>query len=113
MSTSGILLSGGLDSLTLAYWRRPDVAFTVNYGQLAAEAEVQASEQICKELAIEHHVINVDCRALGSGDMAGTAAHGVASATDWWPYRNQLLITLVGMKAIGLKITDLMIGTVK
>lgn len=38
---TGLLLSGGMDSLTLAWWKRPDIAFTLNYGQLAAQAEIE------------------------------------------------------------------------
>ncbi|WVV48425.1 hypothetical protein THH46_04340 [Pseudomonas sp. NA13] len=56
-----------MDSLTLAWWRQPDIAFTLNYGQLAAQAEIEASRTICRELSIPHHVIEIDCRQLGSG----------------------------------------------
>ncbi|MBM9968417.1 7-cyano-7-deazaguanine synthase, partial [Pseudomonas aeruginosa] len=75
---TGLLLSGGMDSLTLAWWKRPDIAFTLNYGQLAAQAEIEASRTICQELSIPHHVIQIDCRQLGSGDMAGTQADNLA-----------------------------------
>lgn len=110
---TGLLLSGGMDSLCIAWWKRPDVAITIDYGQLPAQAEIAASTSICRQLGIEHHVIHVDCRSLGSGDMAGTLASAHAPATDWWPYRNQLLITMAAMKAIGLGVTRLWIGTVK
>lgn len=110
---SALLLSGGMDSLSLAWWKRPDIAFTIDYGQLAAEAEISASKAICKRLGIAHNIIHVDCRALGSGDMAGNEANHLAPATDWWPYRNQLLITLAAMKAIEFDINRLWIGTVR
>jgi len=102
-----------MDSLTLAWWKRPDIAFTVNYGQIAADAEIAASVAICKRLNIPHYVIEVDCRALGSGDMAGGNVNLHAPTTDWWPYRNQLLITLTAMRAIELNIDTLWIGTVR
>lgn len=108
-----LLLSGGMDSLSLAWWRRPDLAFTLDYGQLAARAEISASRAICQRLEIPHHVLNVDCRDLGSGDMAGRSAEGLAPASDWWPYRNQMLITLAAMKAISYGVTHLWLGTVK
>ena len=108
-----LLLSGGMDSLCIAWWKQPDVAITIDYGQLPASAEIAASAAICDRLSIEHHIVQVDCRALGSGDMAGTAANTYASATDWWPYRNQLLITVAAMKAIGLGVSRLLIGTVR
>lgn len=110
---TALLLSGGMDSLALAWWKRPDVALTVDYGQLAADAEITVSSQVCKELSIEHHILRIDCRTLGSGDMAGTKEDGLAPASDWWPYRNQLLLTLVSMKAVALGVTQLWIGTVK
>lgn len=110
---TGLLLSGGMDSLCIAWWKRPDVAITIDYGQLPAAAEIAASTAICQQLGIEHHILRIDCRSLGSGDMAGAEASVHAPATDWWPYRNQLLITLAAMKAIGLSVTYLWIGTVK
>ena len=110
---SAILLSGGMDSLSLAWWKRPDIAFTVDYGQIAADAEISASAAICRRLGISHHIIQIDCRPLGSGDMAGTDANLHAPASDWWPYRNQLLITLSAMHAIALNVDRLMIGTVR
>lgn len=112
MSTA-LLLSGGMDSVALAYWQRPAHAITVDYGQLAAAGELEASAAVCHALGIAHHVLRVDCRAIGSGDMAGTAAHGAAPASDWWPYRNQLLVSLTAMRAIALGVSALMIGTVR
>jgi 7-cyano-7-deazaguanine synthase len=110
---NALLLSGGMDSLCIAWWKRPDVAITIDYGQLPAQAEVAAAAAVCERLGVEHHVLRVDCRALGSGDMAGAAASPHAPATDWWPYRNQLLITMAAMRAIGLGVSRLWIGTVR
>ena len=110
---TALLLSGGMDSLSIAWWKRPDVAVTIDYGQLPAAAEIAASRSVCRHLGIEHHVVGVDCRALGSGDMAGTDADAQAPASDWWPYRNQLLVTLAAMKAIALGVTHLWLGTVR
>jgi 7-cyano-7-deazaguanine synthase len=93
--------------------KRPDIAITLDYGQKAAEAEIGAAKTICQSLDIEHHIVRVDCSTLGSGDMAGTAADVNAPSSDWWPYRNQMLISLAAMKAITLGITHLWIGTVK
>ena len=113
MKKNALLLSGGMDSLALAWWMRPDIALTLDYGQLAAKAEIEASHAVCQKLDIIHHIISVDCRALGSGDMAGEKSDKFAPASDWWPYRNQLLITLAAMKAISLGVTNLWLGTVK
>lgn len=110
---TALLLSGGMDSLSIAWWKRPDLAITIDYGQLPAEAELAAATAVCKRLDIEHHIIRIDCRSLGSGDMAGQAASEHAPASDWWPYRNQMLLTFAAMKAITLQAEVLYIGTVR
>lgn len=110
---SALLLSGGMDSLALAWWKRPELAITIDYGQRAAEGEIQASAQVCRELDIPHEVVRVDCSSLGSGDMAGVAADTAAPTSEWWPFRNQLLITLIGMRAVARDIQCLLIGTVQ
>lgn len=104
-----VLLSGGMDSAALVYWSRPDLALTVDYGQLAAEGEIRAAKAICTELSISHEVVTTDTRRLGGGTMAGA---GVSSATpEWWPFRNQLLLTL-GVMRMGAAPGELLIGTV-
>lgn len=110
---TALLLSGGMDSIAIAWWKRPDIAITLDYGQRAAKAEIKAASVTCSTLKIVHHVIKVDCSSLGSGDMAGVAADSKAPSSDWWPYRNQMLISLAAMKAIALGVTHLWIGTVK
>lgn len=111
--TTALLLSGGMDSASLLWWKRPDVAFCVDYGQLPAQAEFAASSAICATLGIPLHRIVANCQALGSGDMAGAQPDELAPASDWWPYRNQLLVTLVAMKAIAMRVRRLLIGTVR
>ncbi|WP_113663996.1 7-cyano-7-deazaguanine synthase [Pedobacter nanyangensis] len=111
--SSGILLSGGIDSIALAYWKRPKFAFTLDYGQTPSLAELRASSEICKALGIEHQIINVDCSSVGSGDLLNTDAIDVSPSTEWWPYRNQLLVTLAAMRAISLGVKNLMVASVK
>lgn len=109
---SALLLSGGMDSIAIAWWKRPKLTFTVDYGQLAAPAEIFAARAVSEHLQIPHHVLRIDGREFGSGDMAGTTPDACAPASDWWPYRNQLLLTLVGMKAISMGVQRLWVGTV-
>lgn len=109
---TALLLSGGMDSSALAWWFRPDLAISVDYGQLAAEAELRASAMVCAELGIDHDIVRIDCRKLGSGDMAGQQPDIHAPCSDWWPYRNQLLITFAGARALALGVGRLWIGTV-
>lgn len=110
---TAILLSGGMDSIALTYWKRPDIAFTIDYGQVPAETEIRTSEIITKLLNIEHHIIRVNCKSLGSGDLINEKSLNNSPSSEWWPFRNQLLITLAGMKAISLGVTRLMLASVK
>lgn len=110
--TSGILLSGGIDSIALAWWKRPDIAFTIDYGQLAARTEVTAAAEVSRELGMRHEVVRVDCSSIGSGDMAGSAPDPLAPVTEWWPYRNQILVTLAAARGLVFGIRRLIVGTV-
>lgn len=107
-----LLLSGGLDSSALAYWLKPDVCLTINYGQRAARGEIAASSALCKQLDLRYEVINVDLSALGSGAMAGKEAAAGSAAVEFWPYRNQMLVTLAAMSLMPRGVTEIMIGTV-
>lgn len=110
---TALLLSGGMDSTALAAWRRPLVAITIDYGQLPAEGEKRAASAVAAALNIEHHIISADLSALGSGDLAGAAALPVAGVPEWWPFRNQLLITLAAMKGVALGVGEIIIGVLK
>lgn len=112
-SKKAILLSGGMDSIALAYWLRPEVAITMDYGQRAAEAEIAAATRVARILGMEHYVLRIDCSSLGSGDLVGSEPISDAPITEWWPYRNQMLVTLALMKAIQLGVGELMVGSVK
>ncbi|MGU3420800.1 7-cyano-7-deazaguanine synthase [Methylobacterium sp. D54C] len=106
----GLLLSGGMDSTAIAWWTRPDVAISVDYGQRPAAAEIQAAGAVCAALGLRHEVVRADCSSLGSGDLAGSPALDAAPIPEWWPFRNQLILTLAGIAAVGLGVRTLMIG---
>lgn len=112
MPETVLLLSGGIDSATLAYSLRPDLTVTVDYGQECAEAEIQASAQIAEQLKLSHEVIEVDCSELGTGTMAGGNQLEIAATPEWWPYRNQLLITLTAMEVVPRGANRLVLGAV-
>lgn len=114
MSTA-VLLSGGIDSVALAYWHRPAVAITVDYGQVAAPAEVRAAAAVADALHLRHEIIRADCSAVGCGDMdaARRAAPVAAVSSEWWPFRNQLVVTLAAGRAISLGVRSLLLGTVR
>jgi 7-cyano-7-deazaguanine synthase len=109
---AGLLLSGGLDSTALANWLRPEIALTIDYGQLPARGEIRAARRIAQELGVDHEVITIDCRQLGSGDLAGSVPNRIAPVPEWWPFRNQLLLTIAAMRAISLGIDQLLFGSV-
>jgi len=110
---TAILLSGGIDSIALAFWKRSEVAYTVDYGQLSASAEIRAASQVCAILQLHQEIIKVDCASLGSGDMAGRAPSSMAPVSEWWPFRNQFLLTVAAMKAVGDDVDQILFGSVK
>ncbi|MFN8021120.1 MAG: 7-cyano-7-deazaguanine synthase [Acidimicrobiales bacterium] len=115
-----LLLSGGLDSAALAVMRRPSDALTINYGQVCATSERTAAQMVCRLLDINHHTLAVDCSAVGAGLLASKEAapghagvegdHGAAS--EFWPFRNQLLVTLAASVAFRLGIERIVLGCV-
>lgn len=108
-----ILLSGGLDSIALMYLEKPSIAITIDYGQKCSKAELNASVKVCKILNIKHIKINIDCSKIGSGDLFNNRPLNIGKSEEWWPFRNQLIITIAAIKAITLGVQELLIGTVK
>ncbi len=78
----------------------------------AAKAEIHSAAQVCKTLKISHSIIDVDCSSLGTGEMSNNDSLAVSPAVEWWPYRNQLLVTMACMKGISLGIDELYVGSV-
>lgn len=105
-----LLLSGGMDSIAIACWARPEMAVTIDYGQAPAPAEIRAASAVAAELGIDHFVVRADMSALGSGDLAGSAALDIAPVREWWPFRNQMLVTIAAMKVLPLGAKKLLIG---
>ena len=60
-----------------------------------------------------HKVVRVDCRAVGAGLMAGERVRSAANPhPEWWPFRNQLVITLAAAHLVSRAGTSILIGTV-
>lgn len=110
---TALLLSGGMDSTAIAYWKRPAIAITVNYGQLSAAGEERASAAVCHALGIDHRIVSIDLAEFGSGDMAGRPQLAVSPLTEWWPFRNQMLITVAAMATLRDGVSELMIGSLR
>ena len=107
-----LLLSGGMDSIALAWWLRPAYTLTIDYGQLSADGEIAAAAQVTKQLDLIHEVLRLDLRSTGSGDMHGSEPARVAPVPEWWPFRNQLLVTVAAARAVGLGASRVVIGSV-
>ena len=109
-----LLLSGGMDSAALAAWRQPASCLFIDYGQRPAEGERRAAAAVCDALDIPLQSVRADCSSVGAGTLAGIEL-GPASAptAEWWPFRNQLLVTLGASLAVRREGTTLLIGTVR
>lgn len=107
-----LLLSGGIDSAALAALTRPSQCLTIDYGQRPAKAEIAASAQICKDLKLNHIIISANISHLGAGDLSGLNASPHSTHSEFWPFRNQFLVTLGAMAAIKYQCDRVLIGTV-
>ncbi|MDO2969869.1 7-cyano-7-deazaguanine synthase [Mycobacteroides abscessus] len=109
-----LLLSGGLDSAAVAAMTAPDHCLFIDYGQIPAVAEQRAATQIAADLALPFDAIDVPAAHLGGGLMAGQdrAAGPAGVAAEWWPYRNQLLITIAAAWGVQRGFSTIVIGTV-
>lgn len=107
-----LLLSGGMDSTALAAMRRPDRALFVDYGQRPAAGELAAALAIGREAGIAVDTLVVDCRVVGSGLLAGRPPPATAPSPEWWPYRNQLLVTLAAGWGLARGFERIVVGSV-
>jgi 7-cyano-7-deazaguanine synthase len=119
-----LLLSGGHDSIALAAWLRPDGCLTIDYGQRPVEGEMRASKAAADALGLPWHTFRVDLTQVGSGLLHndGTMTVGNfstngkwvegAPSPEWWPYRNQLLVSLAAAWALPRKYNELLVGSV-
>ncbi len=111
--SAALLLSGGVDSTALAALEKPQIALVIDYGQRAAVAEVRASTSIASRLEIPLKVLSIDCSVVGRGDMAASElTSDLAPVSEWWPFRNQLLVTLAAASLVDDSVDELVIGTV-
>lgn len=108
--TSLLLLSGGLDSAAIAAVFRPDVCLFVDYGQRPADGERLASRTIADELGLDWIERQVDLSSLGAGLLVGERPAPTAPTPEWFPFRNQLLVTVAGAVGILLGVDVVWIG---
>ncbi|AGH94321.1 7-cyano-7-deazaguanine synthase [Pseudobdellovibrio exovorus] len=109
---TAVVLSGGIDSSAIAWWKKPDVAIFINYGQTPADAEESCARNVADRIGAEFSKISIDCKSIGSGSLASRDALSIAPAKEWWPFRNQLLITMAAARAVELGVKKLYFGSV-
>lgn len=122
--TAVVLLSGGLDSATVAAWLQHRgyrvVGLTVDYGQ-RHRVELQAAARVVKALALEEHLIMpLDLRAIGGSALtsalavpkAGKAGDPVTAdiPVTYVPARNTIFLSLALALAEARGAHDLGIG---
>jgi 7-cyano-7-deazaguanine synthase len=95
-----LLLSGGIDSAALAAKLRPSHTLFVGYGQRPAEAEGRAARAVARQLELGHDQISVGIGHLGAGLLSGPDVPVGWPSPEWWPFRNQLLITCAAAWAL-------------
>ncbi|MFL9502755.1 7-cyano-7-deazaguanine synthase [Rhodopseudomonas palustris] len=104
-----LLLSGGIESTCLAYWKRPHLCLTIDYGQPGAAAELEASSAITKKLSIDHEILFA---SAGRPFKYGEGRTSCASP-EFWPYRNQFLATVALIHLFGKQAQSLWFGSVR
>ncbi len=110
---NALLLSGGMDSTALAYKLRPDLAITINYGQRSAVGEIRSATAVCDALSIEQVVLSANCSEIGTGPLSNNPQIDVAPVPEWWPFRNQLLVTLAAAYCVQRGVKEILVGSVK
>lgn len=110
-----LLFTGGLDSTALAWMLRPEKLVFFDYGQRPAKGEERAARAVASAVGIALDVRRVDMSAFGHGTMS-TSGMPLASASgtpdEFWPYRNQMLITLAAMTYAADPLAEILVGTV-
>lgn len=119
-----LLLSGGHDSIALAAWLRPAGCLTIDYGQRPVDGEMRASKAAANALGLPWHTLRVDLSHVGSGllhddgapDTTNVLPAGLRSrrmpSPEWWPFRNQLLVSLSAAWAFPRSFSELLVGSV-
>ncbi|MBN9239932.1 MAG: 7-cyano-7-deazaguanine synthase [Leifsonia sp.] len=95
-----LLLSGGVDSSALAFKLRPTNTLFIDYGQRSAEAEGRAAQAVARGLLIDHAAIRIDHSATAGGLLSGQDIPQHWPSPEWWPFRNQMLVTSAAAWAV-------------
>ena len=55
---AALLLSGGMDSVSIAWWKRPTISIFVDYGQKPAQAEEAAGRAAAEAMGLRVSAAN-------------------------------------------------------
>lgn len=108
-----LLFSGGIDSTALLYWKKPEIALLINYGQVTFEAEQKAAFEIAKSTNIPLITHSLKLDLDGSGTLAGEQFAHYNRYSEFWPFRNQLLLTIALIFAVKNDLGHVMLGLTK
>jgi 7-cyano-7-deazaguanine synthase len=97
----------------LAVFRRPAAALVIDYGQRPAAGERRAAKAVAGKLSLEIHELVIDCADVGGGLLAGRDSPADSPSAEWWPFRNQLLVTLAAAWALTRGYDAIVLGSVK
>ena len=107
-----MLLSGGLDSASVAALEQPTRALFVDYGQAAARGEREAARAVAQYLGLELDELTIDLSSVGAGLLCSTEPIDDAPTEEWFPYRNQHLTTIAAGHALKHRLGVVVLGIV-
>ena len=120
MKDSVIIVSGGMDSITLLYDRRDEIALAISfdYGSNHNAREIPYAEMHCKRLGIEHITIPLDFMhkyfrsSLLEGADAIPEGHYAAEnmKSTVVPFRNGIMLAIAAGVAESRNLTKLLIA---
>ncbi len=90
---------------------RPEVLLFIDYGQLAARGEQRAARSLADAMALPLQERGAPLSAFGAGSLVGGISRS-GNAPEFWPFRNQMLITLAAMVFSDRSPLEILIGTV-
>jgi 7-cyano-7-deazaguanine synthase len=101
-----------VDSTALAALERPALCLSIDYGQRSARSELRAASAICGALNLPYQELRLDFGGLGGGLLLGDDVLPNAPSPEWWPFRNQFLVTAAASVALREQLDCVLIGSV-
>ncbi len=105
------MFSGGVDSTAIAWTEKPEVLLFIDYGQLPAVGERRAARALAHAMTLPLEERSAPLNKFGSGSLVG-GPQTSGREPEFWPYRNQMLITLAAMTYSHGDPLEVLIGTV-